>query len=124
MCHLLAQPFVESTSSVGNGKVPESAALMNQPVWPRNQPCMGEPDPHLVRNYHTTVAAHCSAAVPGRTTVTLTWNAPVEADDVSLSPRHGAITSSGWCHGKTGTMHAGPTRRPASTIVGGRRWPN
>ena len=74
MCHLLAQPFVRSTSSVGNGKVPESAKAYDEPADEASQI---PPSP----SYHTTVAAHCSAAVPGRTKVTLTWNAPVETDD-------------------------------------------
>jgi hypothetical protein len=39
MCHLLAQPFVRSTSSVGNGKVPESAKAYDE------QADQGEPDP-------------------------------------------------------------------------------
>ena len=38
---------------------------------------------HTRTRHHTTLPAHALTADPGRTQVTLTWNAPIETDDVN-----------------------------------------
>ena len=87
---------------------------MNQPIWPRNQPIWASQIPPVPV---TTPPSQPTALRPSQP-----HHGHAHLERAGRNRRRQPLAPTwgdhfiGWCHGKTGTMHAGPTRRPASTI--------